>query len=94
MQKSTKYNMPPKRAASSNVMLYSRNWRIMTLMIQNKVISPAKMDSVKISKELHSGVCNHGQATCKFPHTAREGEPLQRGGKEVERATVNKNFSQ
>lgn len=30
----------------------------------------------------------------QVPHTAREGEPLQRGGKEVERATVNKNFSQ
>ena len=57
----------------------------MTLMIQNKVISPAKMDSVKISKELHSGVCNHGQATCKFPHTAREREHLYWDKKEFGR---------
>lgn len=70
--------MPPKRAASSNTLLYSKELENDDPNdLEQMIISPAKMDSFKISKELHSGVCNHGKPHANF-HIAREGEHLYR----------------
>lgn len=51
--------------------------------------SPAKMGIFRMGRELHSGICNHGDPHAR-PHMAREGEHFYRGGKEVGSIIVNK----
>ena len=53
----------------------------------NTFISSVKMALFRISRELHFGVCNHGES-CASSYTARNN--FRRGEKEVGRALLNR----
>ena len=52
-------------------------------------ISPAKVGLFGISRDLHFGVCNHGEPLASL-HTAREGERFYKEEKGFGRAIVHK----